>query len=223
MILVPSETVARLQEKTVIPTPSTKINQLDSEMDAVLQQPGNAEDKIKRYEQLLQKCMHFINEQRKPFRLTIPSAPDEPQTKALKEELIDIIVSQLECSVPPKLKNASKVIHDVLEKTPHFSWDSNGQVTIDGRPFPRSNIVDFIADAVKQRRKGHAEGWEEMCRALAKTNFPFDLIRNSAYKRIIREQRGSGLTPRDVWKRSIIKRAKSAKKCVKPSSWKSWK
>ncbi|KAK3908541.1 Putative uncharacterized transposon-derived protein [Frankliniella fusca] len=98
-------------------------------MDAVLQQPGNAEDKIKRYDQLLQKCMHFINEQRIPFRLTFPSAPDEPQTKALKEEPIDIIVSQLECSVPPKLKNASKVIHDVLEKTPHFSWDSNGQVT----------------------------------------------------------------------------------------------
>lgn len=202
MILVPSETVARLQEKPVIPTPTEKIIELDKEMDHVLLQKGDEEERLRRYEQLLQRCMHFVTEQRKPFRLTIPGAE---QIAPPEDELRARITS----AMPVTLQNYAADLYDVLHALPNVSWDSNGLVTIDGTNLPHSNISDLINDCLRRRKRVNAQSWQPFVAVLAKSNFPIGHIRNIAYKDRIRELRGSGVTS------SSVKRlARNSKKAV---------
>ena len=189
MILVPSETVARLQEKPIIPTPSDKVRALDGEMDNALQEDGTVEERLRRYEQLLQRCMHFMTEQRKPFRLSIPETEDASKTKTE-----DSLEKSLEGGTPKSLRKYSTHLYNVLKSQPNVSWDQFGVVTIDGIPLPHSNIVDLIMDCVRKRKRANAQSWEPFVSALAKTNFPLGHINNDAYKQRIRELRGSGLT-----------------------------
>lgn len=189
MILVPSETVARLQEKPVIPTPSEKVRQLDNEMDEVLHEKGTIEDRLRRYEQLLQRCMHFVSEQRKPFRLSIPSLDDAPQIQAE-----DTMEKTLESGTPPRLRKYSTHLYKVLKGMPNVSWDQTGVLTIDGAEIPHSNIVDLITDCVRKRKRANAQAWEPFVETLAKSNFPLGHINNDVYRQRILELRGSGAT-----------------------------
>lgn len=188
MILVPSETIARLQEKNVAPTPTDKISQLDHEMEKVLQENGNEEEKWKRYEQLLQRCMHFVNEQRKPFRITLP-----PGTVNEDVSPPNPLRSELERIMPKTMKANSVTLYDRLVPLPGIKWNDSGAITIGDTEFPDSNIIDLISDVVRSRKTAHAKAWREFAQALAKSNVPIDLIRNTMYKRVIREQKGEGI------------------------------
>jgi len=189
MILVPSETVARLQEKPVIPTPSGKVRELDNEMDEVLHEKGTIEDRLRRYEQLLQRCMHFVSEQRKPFRLTIPSSDDGPQN-----QVEDTIEKTLESGTPPRLRKCTTHLFKVLKGMPNVSWDQSGILTIDGAEIPHSNIVELILDCVRNRKRAKAQAWLPFVETLAKSNLPLVHINNEVYRKRILELRGSGAT-----------------------------
>jgi len=206
MILVPSETVARLQEKHVIPTPSEKIKQLDDEIDEVLHQTGDEKERLRRYEQLLQRCMHFVTEQRKPFRLTIPLGEENLKNQD-KEDLREKIVE----AMPKDLKKDTKHLYDVLHALPNVTWDDTGLVTIDGTPLPHSNISDLISDCIRKRKRANAQAWEHFVATLAKSNFPIGHINNTAYRTRIRELRGEGVTP------AIVKRLVRGKKKTQAS------
>lgn len=221
MILVPSETVARLQEKPVIPTPTDKINELDQEMNRVLQQHGDQTEKLREYEKLLQRCMHFVNEQRKPFRLTLPDGKeDEPSEPDPTQQLR----RQLETAASKSLKNHALGLYDQLKLTPGILWDRTGTLTIAGNRYPDCNIIDIVFDAAKQRRSGCANNWRVFAQHLAKSNFPIEFIRNTAYKKFIRDQRGHGLTSHHGPSQNHSKKRKREPSVI-PSgvNWKAWR
>jgi len=188
MILVPSDTVARLQEKPHVPTPTDKVRELDNEMDQLLSQKGNEEERLRRYEQVLQRCMHFVSEQRKPFRLTIPGEP-------LGEHEADgDLRTKITNSMPKSLQTYTSQLYDVLKAIPNIKWDSKGIVSIDDTVLPHTNLSDLINDCLRKRKKANAESWETFVEALAKSNFPIGHINNAAYLKRIRELRGKGYT-----------------------------
>ena len=71
MILVPHDTVARMHDTTA-PTPQTQMSSLDTEMSYILRkQYADDSEKWKKYNETLQRYLHFANENRKPLAIEL--------------------------------------------------------------------------------------------------------------------------------------------------------
>jgi hypothetical protein len=60
-----------------------------------------------------------------------------------------------------------------------ISWDDSGQVKVDGKEIPDSNISDLVSDAMRARRNFNPKGAQEFFRGLSKINVPKDIARNT--------------------------------------------
>lgn len=218
MILLPSETVAKIHEKPVTSTPGDIMSGLDREMHQIMQKRADDSEKWKQYEQALQKYMYFVHEQRKPTKLIFTAGEPklEEEEDPLRTELITVI--------PSTFKVLATTLFDRLKNNNHIVWDENGRVKIEGIVLQNSNIIDLIGDAVRARKKGYANGWKEFATALCQTHVPADLIRNAAYKRAIQTQRGAGSTSISPTQDGARKRKHSLKykREKKPLRWVPW-
>ena len=225
MVLVPSETVAKINEKPASTrTPGDVLSSLDQQMHHALQQRGDDSEKWKHYEQLLQKFMHFVNEERKPIQLPVTSSSSEPSpypTPSLRDQLLNV--------VPHPSKSRASTLYERLESAPNIQWDESGTVTINDIKYPGANIVDFINDVVRNRKNPQATHWYEFASALSSLKIPHSRIRNSGYLNSIRRQKGKGFTSRPHHAQAkkskpSLHRKKEEKKSNRKSTvrWKSW-
>lgn len=218
MLLVPSETVARLQEKPLLATPSAKVREIDGEMGQVLRESAPDNEKIQRYEQLLQRCMHFMDEQRKPFKLTLPDETPSPEEK----DPVTAIREQLASVIPKSLKTIALHLYDHLHHAKDIAWDASGTLSVSGTSYPGTNVIDIVGDCVRRRKQGNALSWEVFARALASSGVPLEFIKNTAYKRIIQTQRGEGITSfrHGAAKKALQHRTKKTQGSI--TKWRRW-
>ncbi|KAK3925217.1 Torsin-1A-interacting protein 1 [Frankliniella fusca] len=213
MILVPHESVARLND----PTPSTtvtQLNTLDSEMENIMRKKY-ADDSLKwkLYNEALQRYLHFKGEQTKPVQISISSVNgEENETTSIREQLAE--------ALPKTYKAAALRLYDYLSRADSkVTWDSSGVVSLNNQPVPHSNIIDLISDLTRSRKNFEPIGKENFVKALSLTNIPLELIPNEKRRNAIilaRNQGGGGavvpITKRRVSKTHTPKRLTSPKR-----------
>ena len=165
MILVPHESVARLND----PTPSTSHTQmsaLDTEMNYILRkQYADDSEKWKKYNEALQRFLYFSKESHKPVSIEIQPVSDEKNTA---DSTADSVIRQRLASVLPRTyKDQAVKIHDYLaaDGTP-ITWDSNGVISIKGTTIPHSNIIDLISDLTRNRKNFEPQGMSQFIQTL---------------------------------------------------------
>jgi hypothetical protein len=118
---------------------------------------------------------------------TVRIAQDAEQKSKEKAPLSDAdVIGHLPATLRPKaatLLRRSKARPDVI------SWDESGQVKVDGKEIPDSNISDLVSDAMRARKNFNPKGAQEFFRGLSKINVPKDIARNT--ERWDQVQRGS--------------------------------
>ena len=103
MVLVPHDSVARLQEKSSAPTPQSQMNSLDSEMDLIMRKKyADDSEKWKKYNETLQRYLHFAGENRKPLRIELGGLED---TVKKDDNHKDILRDQLVAVMPKTYKD----------------------------------------------------------------------------------------------------------------------
>jgi hypothetical protein len=230
MVLVPHESVARLQEKPTVPTPQSQMNSLDSEMAVVMRKKYTDDsEKWKRYNDVLQRYLHFAGENRKPIRIELGSLEAKQETTVKKD---DTLRDQLLAMMPKTYKDLGLKIYDYLSSdTSPVKWDSAGTVSINGTPLPSSNIIDLISDLTRSRKHFHPHGAEKFMHALARMNIPLELVpnehRRTTISRFKQGQTGSGIRNRVrkiTDKVGRVKKYPVSKTTILPLKpvWKAW-
>ena len=81
--------------------------------------------------------------------------------------------------IPKTMKARALALLERLKANPKsISWDSTGQVKLDGTLIPKSNISDLVSDAMRSRKSFNPVGVHEFFKILNDINVPRDLVRN---------------------------------------------
>ena len=81
--------------------------------------------------------------------------------------------------IPKTMKTrAQALLAHLKEREGAISWDSSGQVTLNGVFIPKSNISDLISDAMRPRKHFNPVGVQKFYNMLNEINIPKDLVRN---------------------------------------------
>lgn len=195
MVLIPSETMERIQRSSTRQTSDTSeevgnggrvsydpITRLDNEMQSILNQPSKDDtEKWKLYQQILQRYLHFTEESRKPLSVEVHSHPGTITSEKTDsvESNSDEKLSKVLATIPKTYQSKGALLLRHLTADPkRFSWDANGVVSIDGTVIQGSNIVDLVNDGVRRRKGFQAFGRNAFARYLASINTPQEYIGN---------------------------------------------
>ncbi|KAK3917558.1 UPF0291 protein [Frankliniella fusca] len=201
MILVPHESVARLND----PTPSTTetpLSALDSEMQNIMRKKYTDDSlKWKLYNEALQRYLHFKGEQTKPVEILISSVNgEENETTSIREQLAE--------ALPKTYKAAAFRLYDYLSRADSkVTWDSSGVVSLNNQPVPHSNIINLITDLTRARKNFEPIGKENFVKALSLTNISLELIPNEKRRNaiILARNQGGGSAAVPITKRRFSK------------------
>jgi len=192
MILVPHESVARLHDTTTS-TPQTQMSALDTEMNYILRkQYADDSEKWKKYNETLQRFLHFSKESQKPFSFAIEPIVDQRRDES-DSNTSSVIRQQLSSVLPKAYKDQALRIHDYLSVSGSpVTWDAQGIVSVKGTPVPHSNIVDLISDLTRYRKNFEPHGVSQFIQTLAHLNIPLDLVGNEKRRTAILQAKQSG-------------------------------
>ena len=169
-------------ESTVI---DMTIKGLHEGLTKILNNPNlSEEDRSKLYSHYLSDYLTMKNKQTQVYRAAAqpltPAAPTpagapagtpEPQGGSpLEKEVLD--------SAPQVLKKQAQLLMDRVKQDPSMSWNSKGELIVEGKAIPNSNIVDLVNDMLRKRKGVNPTGWQSFARQLHRSNVPQDLIRN---------------------------------------------
>lgn len=235
LVLVPHETISRFHEKPVTRSAENVMNDLDREMNNILKQKAEDSEKWKLYEQALQKYLYFVNEQKKPSTLILPS-DDTPNKADVGNAFLQNIKEKLISITPTKFKTSASYLYDHLS-TPEarklISWDESGKTSVGGETLP--SIIDLISDVVRTRKTEQIKEWEKFANVLKTLHTPLTIIGNKKYSNFIQNQDGSGIRrcdaentktsnihcPAKTIKRKTVKQKKPAKR-LETKNWRRW-
>ena len=97
--------------------------------------------------------------------------------------------------IPKTLRPRATALLSLLKAKPDvITWDKTGQVKIEGKTIPGSNISDLVSDAMRSRRNFIPTGSKEFFEALNKLNVPKDLVRNEERWKVLGETSGTMAT-----------------------------
>lgn len=89
---------------------------------------------------------------------------------------------------PKSMQNRVRSVLEYIQ--PHVTWNDKGEVSIQGRNIPGSNIVDLLKVHLKDYKEFHPVGRDAFRTVLYELNVPMSLLAPSA-----RQQSGSGKLP----------------------------
>jgi hypothetical protein len=184
-VLVPPELFWRLDKRN--------LSDLDKSMHEILfDTQMSDEDKWKLYSQSLQKYLHQAGEQMKPLNLPLHGwnthdiedprqqqinapAPPSPVFNVPLEALntnLDAIKVVTAARMSKDIKNKACSLLKILSEGKQVVWNNLGEVTINGVPVPRSNIVDLVTNIVKSKNDTRPHGWDKFAIAVMAANVP---------------------------------------------------
>jgi len=200
MVLVPEEFMDMLERKENMQTvPTTKsLIRLDKKMEDILHDTKKpADDKVAQYNQNLQRFLE-VQEQKRQFIPTVKIHQEnastssqenkeegerrdiKPQTEQTEQsDQHPLTDNEILESIPKSSRTlAQSMINRLKANSDHVSWNDKGEVTINERPIPGSNIIDLINDQLRSRKKFDPKGWEQFTESLDKINMPKYILQN---------------------------------------------
>ena len=188
MILVPENTLERLQQRHHILTPpvTQTLKNLESEMSDILSSKElDDKAKVKLYNQVLQRYLTYYDKRKdqplhvkltavKPTRTLKPEESKEPTEEPAPEKSVSTAVEQEVMKSVPKLykSGARQPLDKIKENRDVLHWNDKGELVYKNKPIPGSHVV---------------VGWSLFARGLARMNVPENLVRNPQRQSAIRE------------------------------------
>lgn len=187
MVLIAPEAIERLKQSN---TESGDItSHLDDDMKAALNSRLPDHEKWTLYQQVLQRYLHFKNQQRGPIQMSItedlPATPNNDNIEEKRYEDVDdttVIIDTL----PKTYRSKAKLLLQRLMADKSVTWNKLGSVSINNVEIPNSNITDLIGDVLRPRKHSSPIGWQKFSIALKNINIPDELIGNPRRREFIR-------------------------------------
>ena len=185
MVLVPENTLQRLQQRQQILTPpvTQTLKNLDSEMTEILSSKHlDDEEKAKLYNQVLQRYLTYYDQRKgQPLhvKLTTPKSVEAPKPEESKEKVTSKDSSELETiptaveqevmkSVPKLYKaGARQLLDKIKENRDLLHWNEKGELMYENKSIPGSHVVDLVNDILRHRKGFEPVGWSVFARGLA--------------------------------------------------------
>lgn len=189
MLLIEPGLVDRLNQLNNSDNPTSR---LDIEMKDILNSKMDDRKKCILYLQILQRYLHFNEENRRPIEVPIMSQnidpadsniKDDTQTQepvasqTLKKEEKQEIVGALQSdhlytknrilsSIPKTYSKKGENLLNLLSLNKNkINWNESGTVIIDNEKIPGSNIVDLINDLLRPLKNNDIYiGWESLAK-----------------------------------------------------------
>ena len=205
MILVPENTLERLQQRQQILTPpmTQTLKNLDSEMSDILSSKQlDDEAKATLYNQVLQRYLTYYDQRKgQPLhvKLTTPKPVETPKSEESEEaskestaeaETIPTLAVEQEVmkSVPKLYKaGARQLLDKIKEHRDVLNWNEKGELMYENKPITGSHVVDLVNDMLRHRKGFEPVGWSVFARGLARMNVPENIVRNPQRQSAIRE------------------------------------
>ena len=203
MVLVPENTLERLQHRQQILTPplTQSLRNLDTEMNEILSSKEiDDEQKAKLYNQVLQRYLSYYDQRKaqplhvklttpKPIETPKPEEIKETSTETAEEETIPTAVEQEVMKSVPKIykTGARQLLDKIKDNRDVLHWNEKGELTYENKPISGSHMVDLVNDFLRQRKGFEPVGWSVFARGLARMNVPENLVRNPLRQSAIRE------------------------------------
>lgn len=165
MILV-DPTTTKLQSEAVsgrFVTPYKKeLEGVDKDIKTVLNDTSiSATEKVKRYNEVLMKYQSMKENE------TSSKTVEKKESKTLDPLL----------SISQQYKNRGKALLDYLSSVDGVKWNDRGEITINNKRVPNSNIADLISYAVRPgKKKNPPIAWSEFKDGLLDSNAPQSLL-----------------------------------------------
>lgn len=147
-----------------------KMIAIEKELGEILNSRMNIHEKRSRYQDILQTLLDFKD---KYTQDNVQAFKNEDPSQ---EDYLKDFRPVLETSLPPTVKNKGIALYETLKDK--LTWDTSGQIVIDGQPIIGSNIVDLISDLVRTWKRDPITGWPIIKQKLRTINFPRSLISN---------------------------------------------
>ncbi len=152
MVMVPQDAYSNLmsQQKQVYPPVVNQMANLDQELQSIISNPNLSVDNkyhqymnvFGRYQQL--KSQYF---QPSPIPQQQPAktlANTDVQTIGNYVSVPPVDEKHLLDSLPKTVRRRGKILLDhIKENNQDFNWKDSGELVVDGKPIPGSNITDF--------------------------------------------------------------------------------
>ena len=203
MVLVPENTLERMQQRQQILTPplTQTLKNLDSEMNDILSSKQlKVEEKAKLYNQVLQRYLTYYDQRKDQavhVKLTTPKSSETPKPEESKEsskestevETIPNAVEQEVMKSVPKLykTGARQLLDKIKENRDVLHWNEKGELMYENKPIPGSHVVDLVNDTLRERKGFEPVGWSLFARGLARMNIPENIVRNPQRQSAVRE------------------------------------
>ena len=206
MILVPENTLERLQQRQQILTPpvTQTLKNLDREMSDILSSKQlDDEAKAALYNQVLQRYLTYYDQRKgQPLhvKLTTPKSVETPKPEESSEETSKESITEAETiptsaveqevikSVPKLYKTGARQLLDkIKENSDVLNWNEKGELMYESKPISGSHIVDLVNDILRHRKGFEPVGWSVFARGLARMNVPENIVRNPQRQTAIRE------------------------------------
>ena len=207
LVLVPEHmaenTTAR---KPLVPPLTTKVNDLDEEMDNLLKRRDVTEDeKARLHNQIFQRYLNYYDKRMsQPVRVSVvPPKPTTDKTEVQEAkptadkaeiqaeptaDMPDNVEVDIMDSVRPTMKSrARQLVKKLKENKDLITWDDKAQLIYEGKPVPGSNVIDLVNDALRHRKNFNPQGWRLFAKALSDVNVPEGIVRNENRLKTIRE------------------------------------
>lgn len=179
MIVIDNDVFNRL--KSGIDREAGTSSELDKEMKKIMDSNQIDSEKWKSYQQVLQRYLHFTQNERKPVNIPIiNNVGDETGEPGNNEDVLEII--------PKSLQKKAKILLHKLSGSDLISWDHYGTVTIKGEKLHSTNITDLVNETVRPRKQAEAHEWQQFVDVLKKLNIPLELIGNVMYRDILKSR-----------------------------------
>ena len=204
MVLVPENTLERLQQRQQILTPpvTQTLKNLDSEMSDILSSNKlGDEEKAKLYNQVLQRYLTYYDQRKgqpihvklttsKPVETPKPEESEVTSKESTEAETIPTSAVEQEVmrSVPKLYKSGARQLLDkIKEHRDVLHWNEKGELLYENKPISGSHVVDLVNDILRHRKGLDPVGWSVFARGLARMNVPENLVRNPQRQNAIRE------------------------------------
>lgn len=217
MLLIEPSLIEKLNQTSNVDNHTSR---LDTEMKKILNSNMDDRKKCILYLQMLNRYLHFNEENRRPIELPIIDqnveftetnikSENEPKEsvsqKTSKEEETneESTTSQIEplysisriLDTIPKTysKKGESLLHLISLSKNKIHWDEDGTVVIDNKKIVGSNILDLINDVLRPLKRDDPLGWKSFSSALYDIKIPLMYLGNPKRIKYINELKSKKL------------------------------
>jgi len=145
LIAVEPEVYEKLKRGT--PVEKRVLSDLDRSMEKILQSNAPDTEKIKLYNEAMQKSLLYSKKTQKKPKPVVVKEKSQPVTE---QALLKRYTK----------KSAAKKVLGKIQKNRSAGWDADGHFVLDGQAIPSSDITTLLHSAVK-KRDATLPGWKE--------------------------------------------------------------